>query len=153
MAFKRSSMCVYGKFQRCFKDFLRNVEWFSEKPLKKIQGRFKGCFKGVSRQFQRHFKKVSRVFKEFVSRKFHKKFQGCFKKVSIEFRSSILLLQGSLRWSPTFPRTWMVTQHHRDYHLSTFGWSLGHPLFKISFPNIVAQLPKDCHPPSKITEI
>ena len=52
--------------------------------LKKL----KGCFKGVSRQFQRRLKKVSRVFKESVkcaSRKFHKKFQGCIKNLKMEF--------------------------------------------------------------------
>ena len=55
------------------------IEGFSGRPLKEIQGRFKGlkgCFKEVSRQFQRHLKKVSSVFKESVkcvSRKFHKK--------------------------------------------------------------------------------
>ena len=80
MAFKRSSMCVYGKFQRCFKDFLRNAEWFLEKPLKKIQGRFKGCFKGVSRQFQRHFKKFQGCLKNLFQENFTKSFKGVSKK-------------------------------------------------------------------------
>ena len=59
----------YLNFQGSFLGVSRRIEWFSERPLKEIQGRFKGlkgCFKEVSRQFQRHLKKVSRVYKERV---------------------------------------------------------------------------------------
>ena len=68
IVFKRSLMVVS-----------RKIEWVSKRPLKEIQGRFKGLkggFKEVSRQFQRRLKKVSSVFIESVkclSRKFHKK--------------------------------------------------------------------------------
>ena len=68
--------------------------------FKEVSKKFQGCFNSVSGQFQRHLKKVSRVFK-YVSRKFHKKFQGCFKKVPIKFFFLIFLLYGSHRSYPS----------------------------------------------------
>ena len=56
-----------------------------QEVLKVLQGR---SLKGVSRQFQRRCKEVSRVLKEsvkFVSRNFQKQFQGHFKNVSMKF--------------------------------------------------------------------
>ena len=45
----------------------------------------------------------------------------------------------SAGWSPTIPRTWMVTQHPRDGHISALGWS----------PIIQNYLPKQCCPASQ----
>ena len=111
---KGSFKGVSSIFQGSFKGASRKINWCSEKPLKKIQGRFKVSktnSKSVLWEFQRRVKKVSRVFKESVrcvSRKFHKKSQGCFKNVSMKFCFSILLLHGSHRSYPSRRRACLL---------------------------------------------
>ena len=56
-------------FQRSFKGVLRKIEGCSKSPLWVINGSFKvskRSLKGVSREFQRRFKKVLSVLKEFL---------------------------------------------------------------------------------------
>ena len=53
--FKGSFKGVIRIFQGSFKGVSRIIDWCSDKPLKKIQGRFKdkfkGCFMGFSKTF------------------------------------------------------------------------------------------------------
>ena len=69
-------------FQGRFRDVLRDPQ---EKGFSSSKGS-KRSSNGVSRQFQGHFREVSRVFKvsvNFLSRKFQIKFQECFNNVPI----------------------------------------------------------------------
>ena len=62
---EKSFKGVLRMCQGSFKVVSRKIEWFSERPLKEIQRRFKGlkgCFKEVSMLLQEFFKDVFWVF-------------------------------------------------------------------------------------------
>ena len=69
--------------------------------------KFKGCFNGGSRPFQRRFKDVSGVLKESIKdilRKFQKQISNVFQERFNEVFFVILLLQGSHRSYPSIRR-------------------------------------------------